>query len=72
MTSISLIFKAPSRNGFLTDLARCKAVMATAGFTLMTEALHLHKPYLALSMRGQFEHEINAVFLVQSGYGRNM
>ena len=68
----NLIFKAPSRNGFLADLARCKAVMATAGFTLMTEALHLHKPYLALPMRGQFEQEINAFFLEQSGYGRNM
>jgi uncharacterized protein (TIGR00661 family) len=67
-----LHFKAPSREGFLQDLAGCKAVMATAGYTLITEALHLHKPYLALPMRGQFEQEINAFFLEQSGYGRNL
>jgi uncharacterized protein (TIGR00661 family) len=67
----NLVFKSPSRDGFLQDLAACKAVMATAGFTLITEALHLHKPYLALPMRGQFEQEINAVFLAQLGYGLN-
>jgi uncharacterized protein (TIGR00661 family) len=37
--------------------------MATAGFTLISEALHLKKPYLALPMIGQFEQAINAVFL---------
>ena len=67
-----LHFKAPRRKGFLKDLAGCKAVMATAGYTLITEALHLHKPYLALPMRGQFEQEINAFFLEQLGYGRNL
>ena len=50
-----LLFKSPSRDGFLQDLAACKAVMATAAYTLITEALHLRKPYLALPMRGQFE-----------------
>lgn len=67
----NVVFKSPSRDEFLQDLAACKAVMATAGFTLITEALHLHKPYLALPMRGQFEQEINAVFLAQLGYGLN-
>jgi uncharacterized protein (TIGR00661 family) len=68
----NLLFKAPSRDGFLKDLASCKAVMATAGYTLITEALYLRKPYLALPMRGQFEQEINAVFLAQLGYGKNL
>ena len=67
-----LTFKAPSRDGFLHDLATSRAVMATAGFTLITEALHLGKPYLALPMRGQFEQEINAHFLAQLGYGVRM
>ena len=67
-----LHFKAPSREGFLQDLAGCKAVMATAGYTLITEAFHLRKPYLALPMRGQFEQEINAFFLEQLGCGRNL
>ena len=67
-----LCFKPPSRNGFLQDLATCRGVMATAGFTLITEALHLGKPYLALPMIGQFEQEINAHFLTLLGYGLSM
>lgn len=68
----NLTFKAPSKEGFLQDLASCKAVMATAGFTLITESLHLKKPYLALPMTGQFEQAINAVFLEKLGCGVNM
>ena len=51
----SLVYKNFSKVGFLEDLASCKAVMATAGFTLMMESFYLRKPYLALPMRGQFE-----------------
>ena len=65
------VFKPPSREGFLADLAAAKAVIATAGFTLMTESLHLAKPYLALPMDGQFEQELNALLLEQLGYGKN-
>ncbi len=68
----NLTFKAPSTHGFLEDLAACKGVMATAGFTLITEALHLKKPYLALPMAGQFEQVINAIFLEKLKCGANM
>ncbi len=68
----NLIFKPFSKNGFLEDLATCKAVMATAGFTLMTEALSLHKPYMALPMKGQFEQELNAFLLERLNYGVNL
>lgn len=68
----NLTYKAPSTDGFLHDLAGSKAVMATAGFTLITEALHLKKPYLALPMAGQFEQAINAVFLDKLGCGINL
>jgi uncharacterized protein (TIGR00661 family) len=67
----NLLFKAPSRDGFLQDLVSCKAVIATAGFTLMTESLHLHKPYMALPMKGQFEQELNGLLLSDAGYGKN-
>ena len=66
-----LKFKAFSKAGFLADLASCKAVMATAGFTLMTESFYLRKPYLALPMRGQFEQEINGFLLARLKYGIN-
>jgi len=65
-------YKSFSRDGFLNDLATCKAVMATAGFTLITESIHLRKPYLAVPMLGQFEQELNAVLLDQLGYGINL
>jgi len=67
----SLEFRAPSREGFLQDLVSCKAVMATAGFTLIGEALHLGKPFLALPMKGQFEQELNAFLLGERGFGKN-
>lgn len=68
----NLTFKPPGIDCFLQDLGTCKAVTATAGFTLMTEALHLKKPYLALPMAGQFEQAVNAVFLEKIKCGINM
>ena len=64
-------FRPFSRDGFLTDLAGAKAVIATAGFTLISEALYLRKPYCALPMNGQFEQELNAFMLARLGYGKN-
>jgi len=66
-----LRFEPFSPDGFLVDLAAAKAVIATAGFTLMTEAIHLGKPYLALPMSGQFEQELNAILLAERGFGKN-
>ena len=60
-----------SGDAFLHDLAACHSVIATAGFTLMSEAMCLGKPYLALPMTGQFEQQVNALFLERSGCGIN-
>jgi uncharacterized protein (TIGR00661 family) len=57
------------RDFFLEELKACKAIIATAGFTLMSEALYLKKPYLALPLKGQFEQVLNALFSKQAGYG---
>jgi uncharacterized protein (TIGR00661 family) len=65
-----LVFRPFSKDGFLRDLAGAKAVIATAGFTLISEALCLKKPYLALPMKGQFEQELNAFQLDRLGYGK--
>jgi uncharacterized protein (TIGR00661 family) len=54
---------------FIDDLARCAAVVSTAGNQLVGEALHLGKPVFALPEQGNFEQAINAHFLVQSGCG---
>ena len=68
----NIVYKQFSKTGFLEDLASCKAVMATAGFTLMTESFYLRKPYLALPMRGQFEQELNAFWMAKLNYGINL
>jgi uncharacterized protein (TIGR00661 family) len=67
-----LTFRPFSKEGFLADLASAKAVIATAGFTLLSEAIYLRKPYLALPMHGQFEQQLNAYQLEQLGYGKRV
>jgi uncharacterized protein (TIGR00661 family) len=67
----NLEFKEFSTAGFLEDVAASRSIIATAGFTLMSEAMYLQKPYLAFPMQGQFEQQLNAYCLQQLGYGMN-
>ncbi len=65
----NLLYRPISEHGFLQDLASCRAVIASAGFTLMSEALWLGKPMLAVPLAGQFEQMMNARWLEHLGYG---
>lgn len=65
----NVTFKKPSMDGFMQDLVSAKAIIANAGFSLVTEALHLVKPYLAIPVAHQFEQVFNAYYLEQMGYG---
>jgi uncharacterized protein (TIGR00661 family) len=65
----NLTFKEPSLEGFLEDLATSRAVLCTAGFTLISEALYLGKPLLVVPNRGIFEQTLNALFLKREGLG---
>jgi len=65
----NILFKKPSTDGFLHDLAGAKAVIANAGFSLVSEALHLGKPYLAMPVKNQFEQTFNAYHVDRLGYG---
>jgi uncharacterized protein (TIGR00661 family) len=67
----NLCFRPFSSDGFLQDLSSCRAVIATAGFTLISEALYLGKPYLAMPLAGQFEQQLNAICLEELGCGMN-
>ena len=67
----NLQYRPFNKEGFMTDLASSKGVMATAGFTLMSEALWLKKPMLALPMAGQFEQQLNGHCLEKMGLGKN-
>ena len=64
----SLTFKRNSKM-FLKDLASAKAVIASSGFTLMSESLFLKKPLFAIPLKGQFEQVLNALFLKNSKLG---
>jgi uncharacterized protein (TIGR00661 family) len=62
-------FKQPEVDGFLADLASARAVVATAGYTLTSEALWLGKPLLVLPNGGIFEQTLNAIMLEREGLG---
>jgi uncharacterized protein (TIGR00661 family) len=68
-TEGNITYKKPSLDGFFSDLVSAKAVIANSGFSLVTEALHLGKPYLAIPVSHQFEQIFNAYWLEKSGYG---
>ncbi len=65
------LFKQHSRQEFVNDLAQCRAIIATAGFSLISEALYLGKPYFALPAKAQFEQILNAYQLAKLGYGEH-
>lgn len=66
----NLRYKPFSEDAFVDDLASSKAVIAGGGFTLMGEAVYLHKPMLALPLGHQFEQVLNARYLELEGFGR--
>ena len=65
----NVVYKKPSLEGFMRDLTSAKALVANSGFSLVTEALHLGKPYLAVPVKHQFEQIFNAHWLAKMGYG---
>jgi uncharacterized protein (TIGR00661 family) len=65
----SLTFRPFSNEGFVEDLRTSRGVVASAGFSLMSEAVFLGKPMLAIPLAGQFEQIMNARYLERLGYG---
>ena len=64
----NLLFKAPTNEEFIEDLASCKAVVGTSGNQLAGEAIHFGKPMLALP-EDAFEQRLNAYMIEQMGVG---
>ncbi|MBT3220256.1 MAG: teichoic acid biosynthesis protein [Proteobacteria bacterium] len=58
-----------SETGFVDDLRTARGVVAGGGFSLMSEAVHLHVPMLSIPLKKQFEQELNARYLAKLGYG---
>jgi uncharacterized protein (TIGR00661 family) len=65
----NLRYKPFSETAFIDDLATARGVIAGGGFTLMGEAVYLHKPMLAIPLERQFEQVLNARYLERVGYG---
>jgi uncharacterized protein (TIGR00661 family) len=65
----NVTLKSFSEEGFVRDLASCRAVLAGGGYSLMGEAVYLGKPMLAVPLEGQFEQTLNALELQKLGYG---
>ncbi|MFA5940450.1 MAG: glycosyltransferase family protein [Sinimarinibacterium sp.] len=64
----NLDFRAPSVDGFVRDLAGCRAVLSTAGNQLIGEAIHFGKPVLALP-EDAFEQRLNGFMIERMGVG---
>ncbi len=63
------IFKERSTKGFLEDVAGSKGVVASAGFSLISECMYLKKKMLLLPLAGQYEQFINAHYVQTLGLG---
>jgi uncharacterized protein (TIGR00661 family) len=57
------LFKEASMEGFAADLASARGVIASAGFSLISECLYLKKKMLLLPLPGQYEQLINARYV---------
>ena len=68
-TDGNLEFKPRSNEGFVEDLRTARGVVAGGGFSLMSEAVYLGKPMLAMPLVGQFEQLMNSRYLERDGYG---
>jgi uncharacterized protein (TIGR00661 family) len=63
------LFKKRSTEGFLADLAAARGVIASAGFSLISECMALRKQMLLLPVAGQYEQIINAHYIRTLGLG---
>lgn len=67
----NVLLKSFSEKGFIDDLANAHAVVTNGGFSLISEAVFLHKPVCAVPIKDQFEQFVNAAYIEKLGYGRH-
>ena len=63
------IMKKTNSTGFVRDLAASRGVIATAGFSLISECLHFGKRMLLVPIKDQYEQIVNAYYIEKSGFG---
>jgi uncharacterized protein (TIGR00661 family) len=67
----NVILKKFNEKEFIRDIASCRAVITNGGFTLISEAIFLKKPVIAIPLKSQFEQQLNAMLVEQHGFGIN-
>jgi len=65
----NLRFMPFSETAFVDDLRTARGVIANGGFTLLGEAVYLHRPVLSVPVGRQFEQVLNGRYLALEGYG---
>lgn len=68
-SSSRVVFKAPSRRGFLEDLASCQYAVTNGGHNVISEALFYGKPVFSFPIRLAYEQFFNAHMLRILGFG---
>ena len=68
----NVLLRPFSEAGFIAELAGARAVLTNGGFSLISEAVYLHKPVCAVPIPAQFEQWLNAAEIEQRGYGRRL
>lgn len=63
------VFKETSTEGFAADLAAARGVIASAGYSLISECLYLRKKMLLEPLAGQYEQVLNARYVEKLGLG---
>ena len=63
------VFKRPSTEGFLADLASAHGVVASAGLSSLSECMYWRKKMLLLPLAGQYEQIVNAHYFEKLGLG---
>jgi len=59
-----------SEEGFIRELATSCGVVTNGGFSLISEAVFLHRPVCSFPLAGQFEQFVNGAQIERLGYGR--
>jgi uncharacterized protein (TIGR00661 family) len=66
----NICYKKFSTQEFIADLASAKAVITNGGFTLISEAIYLHKPILCNPIEKHYEQFLNSEMVTKLGYGK--
>ncbi len=66
----NIYYKKFSETQFIKDFTSAKAVITNGGFTLIGEAIYLHKPIFCNPIKNHYEQYLNSGMVEKLGYGK--